>query len=521
MQVDYSLYLVTDSTPAILGDKDLVTVVKAAVKGGVTVVQLRDKTSDTADLVRIAKDLHKITKAANVPLLINDRVDVALAAGVEGVHVGQDDLDLKTARSILGPKAIIGVTANTEEEALIAAKDGADYLGIGTVYATPTKENTKSILGTAGVQHILSSLAATGLDVKTVCIGGINASNTQRVLYQTTSPQKKLDGVAVVSAIIAAKDPEAASKELVALIRQPPPFATSTAKPKLSRESIVSQAPGIIKRMAEKKPLCHNMTNLVVQNFAANVALAIGSSPIMSNNGLEAADLAALGGSLVINMGTTTPEIRTNHLKSLAAYNSVGGPVLFDPVGAGATQQRRDGVKALMAGGYFDVIKGNEGEIRTVSGASGVKQHGVDSGASQLSLEDRIRLVQATAARERNVILMTGSTDVISDGERTVTISNGHEYLGEITGSGCTLGTTIASVMAVEREDKLLAAVTAILMYEIAAERAAVRSDVKGPGTFVPAFIDELYRIRQESLSGSATWAEAAKMKIQTLSTAA
>ncbi|SMR48675.1 unnamed protein product [Zymoseptoria tritici ST99CH_1E4] len=514
MAIDYSVYLVTDSTPAILGDKDLLTVVQAAVDGGVTIVQYRDKTSDTADLVRIAKELHKITKAAGVPLLINDRVDVALAAGVEGVHVGQDDMDLQTARKLLGPDAIIGVTANSEEEALIAATAGADYLGIGTVYATPTKENTKSIIGTAGVQQVLTSLAAKKLDVKTVCIGGINASNLQRVLYQSASPQKKLDGVAVVSAIIASDNAKEAASKIRELVHQPPPFAISSTKPKLSQQDIISKVPGIIRRMAEKKPLCHNMTNLVVQNFAANVALAIGSSPIMSNNGLEAGDLAALGGSLVINMGTTTPEIRANHLKSLAAYNAIGGPVLFDPVGAGATQQRRDGVKALMAGGYFDVIKGNEGEIRTVAGSAGVKQHGVDSGASQLSLDERVTLVKATALREHNIILMTGSTDVISDGERTVTISNGHEYLGEITGSGCTLGTTIASVLAAEREDKLLAAVCAILMYEIAAERAAVREDVKGPGTFVPAFIDELFRIRQESVRGSTDWAQAAKIEV-------
>lgn len=102
---------------------------------------------------------------------------------------------------------------------------------------------------------------------------------------------------------------------------------------------------------------------------------------------------------------------------------------------------------------------------------------------------------------------------MVSDGERTFTISNGHEYLGEITGSGCTLGTTIASVMAVEREDKLLAAVTGILMYEIAAERAARRQDVRGPGTFVPAFIDELYHIRQQSVSGDGSWAQAAKIE--------
>ncbi|KAI6866234.1 hypothetical protein KC318_g19808, partial [Hortaea werneckii] len=147
--VDYSLYLVTDSTHAILGDKDLVQVVQKAVEGGATIVQYRDKTSDTADLVRIAKDLHAVTRPANVPLLINDRVDVALAAGVEGVHVGQDDMDLATARRILGPDAIVGVTANNLEEAVEAAKGGADYLGIGTVYATPTKENTKSVIGTA------------------------------------------------------------------------------------------------------------------------------------------------------------------------------------------------------------------------------------------------------------------------------------------------------------------------------------------------------------------------------------
>ncbi|KAF2768136.1 TMP-TENI-domain-containing protein [Teratosphaeria nubilosa] len=512
-QVDYSLYLVTDSTPAILGDKDLVAVVKAAVEGGATIVQLRDKTLDTGDLVRIAKALHAVTKPAGVPLLINDRVDVALASGVEGVHVGQDDLDLKTARKILGPDAIIGVTANNLEEALTAARDGADYLGIGTVYATPTKKNTKSIIGTAGVQSILTELAKAKMDVKTVAIGGINASNAQRILYQSNGPMKRLDGVAVVSAIMASNDPRAATENLKRLIAIPPAFAASVSKPSLSRDDIVAKVPLIVARMAAKKPLCHNMINLVVQNFAANIALAIGSSPIMSNNGLEAADLAALGGSLVINMGTTTPEVRSNHFMALAAYNHIGGPVLFDPVGAGATDQRRQGVKALMAGGYFDLIKGNEGEIRTVFGAQGVKQHGVDSGASMLPLEEKIAVVKETAARNRNVILMTGSTDIISDSERTFTIANGHELLGEITGSGCTLGTTIASVLAVEREDKLLAALTGLLIYEIAAERAARREKVRGPGTFVPAFIDELYLIRQESTAGNGNWARAARVE--------
>ncbi|QIX01111.1 hypothetical protein AMS68_006628 [Peltaster fructicola] len=506
--VDYSLYLVTDSTPAILGDKDLVKVVQDAIAGGVTIVQYRDKTSDTGVLIKTAHAIHQVTKAAGIPFLINDRVDVALAVGVEGVHIGQDDIDISAARDLLGPKAIIGVTANSEDEALAAAKAGANYLGLGTVFATPTKDNAKSIIGTAGVRQILGSLASGGYQgVRTVCIGGINAANVQRVLYQTAAPQKQLDGVAVVSAIVAAADARQASEQLLRLVRSPPPFATNV-RADTTIEEIVAKAPAIIKAMASKKPLCHNMTNLVVQNFAANVALAIGSSPIMSNDGSEAADLAALGGSLVINMGTTTPEMRANHIKALSAYNAVGGPVLFDPVGAGATQQRRDGVKALMAAGYFDVIKGNEGEIRTVSGAAGVKQHGVDSGASQLSQQERIQLVRTTAERERNIILMTGSTDVISDGQCTFLIHNGHPLLGEITGSGCTLGTTIASMIAVERENKLLAALAGILLYEIAAEQAAPKAN--GPGTFIPAFIDELYNIREACKKGDASWLSSA-----------
>jgi len=155
--VDYSVYLVTDSTRAILGDRQLASVVEDSLKGaGVTVVQLREKTGDTAHLISVARELQHVTRKYNVPLLINDRVDVALAVGCEGVHIGQDDMgvfplisspsyrvltctaDLATARTLLGPDAIIGVTVSTVDEALKACAGGADYLGIGTVYATPT-----------------------------------------------------------------------------------------------------------------------------------------------------------------------------------------------------------------------------------------------------------------------------------------------------------------------------------------------------------------------------------------------
>ncbi|KAK4456183.1 Hydroxyethylthiazole kinase family-domain-containing protein [Podospora aff. communis PSN243] len=509
--IDYALYLVTDSTPEILGSRDLVQVVEDAVAGGVTCVQLRDKTSSTEELIAVAKRLHEVTKRAGVPLLINDRVDVAAAVRCEGAHVGQDDTDLAEARRILGPDAIIGVSAGTVEEALRACEGGADYLGIGTVYATQTKKNSKVILGPGGVREILAAIAEGGYDIPTVCIGGINQSNVQFTLEQTvTSSGRTLDGVAVVSVIIAASDPARASSHLLATIRETARKTTAAlGTPKFGTTSYVTQ--DVVKRVGELKPISHNMTNLVVQNIAANVALAIGASPIMSSYGEEAADLARLGGALVINMGTVTPEGLANHQKAIKAYNEAGRPVVYDPVGAGATAIRRAAVKTIMAAGHLDVIKGNEGEIKTVFGNDETQQRGVDS-SSTLNAAQKAYLVRDLAAREGNIVVMTGETDYVSDGTAVVRVHNGHKFLGEVTGTGCSLGTTISAALAAYPESRLSAVVTAMLHYEIAAEVAAVRADVQGPGTFVPAFLDELYRIREATTGGDASWLERARV---------
>jgi thiamine-phosphate diphosphorylase / hydroxyethylthiazole kinase len=191
-----------------------------------------------------------------------------------------------------------------------------------------------------GLQQLLGYLRTSNFNVKTVCIGGINASNAARVLWQSASEDRKLDGIAVVSAIVAAQDPAAASQDLLTLVRAPnPPFAqhagvTTEALAGRSVEELVWNAvPEAVRRVHERRPLSHNMTNLVVQNIAANVALAVGASPIMANYAEEARDLAALGGALVINMGTVTPEGLENYQKTLRAYNDAGQPVVYDPVG--------------------------------------------------------------------------------------------------------------------------------------------------------------------------------------------
>ncbi|KAL6247581.1 thiamine biosynthetic bifunctional enzyme [Rhinocladiella similis] len=500
--IDWSLYLVTDSTPAILGDKDIVQVVEQALQGGATLVQYRDKHADTGVMIETANRLHAVTRQHGVPLLINDRLDVCQAVGAEGVHIGQDDMTCTSARAILGPSAIIGVTASSIQEAQKAIADGADYLGIGTTFATPTKTDTKSIIGTRGLQEILAACdTGTEKSIPCVAIGSINASNVQRVLHQSAHGSNRLNGVAVVSAIVAAPDPKASSQQLSDLIKTATEtyyasFPPSRA-PSLTTDlpTLLSQVRSIIKAHFTSSVLCHNMTNTVVQNFVANVCLATGASPIMSEIAVEAPDLAKLGGSLVVNMGTATPEKVNSFIAGMRAYNAVGGPVLFDPVGGGATSHRRETVKKLLTAGFFSVIKGNEGEIGAVAGTSNVQQRGVDSGPSTSTPADKARLVKALAQREHCIVLMTGKTDYLSDGTRTVAVSNGSHYLGKITGSGCALGAVVASYLAVYREDKLVAALAGILHYEIAAQVAAGREDCRGPGTFIPAFLDELHRL--------------------------
>ncbi|KAL8388608.1 hypothetical protein RB595_009096 [Gaeumannomyces hyphopodioides] len=536
--VDYSLYLVTDSTPAILGGRDICAVVEQALRGGVTVVQYRDKTSDTRELVDVATRLHRLTREHNVPLLINDRVDVALAVGCEGVHLGQDDMSLEDARRLLGPDAIIGISVNNGFEAIKACYGGADYLGVGAVFATPTKADTRSILGTAGLQYILGMLTRRPAcrAVPAVAIGGINRTNVQRVFYQSEVwPFKRLHGVAVVSAIVAAPDPEAAARELRRLVRDPPPFATleGTPQPRDPAE-ILALVPGVIGAMHETTPLSHNMTNLVVQNFSANVALAVGASPIMSNFGEEAADLARLGGALVVNMGTVTPEGIGNYIKAIKAYNLVGRPVVFDPVGAGATAVRRAAVKAILAAGYLDVIKGNEGEIATVldveleselrlKGAPEggdpqdpqdlPQQRGVDSGPSTRDDAARALLAVRLARLRRCVVVMTGATDFVADPARACSLSHGHVLLSRVTGTGCSLGTVISAACSVSHPggDRLVAAVAALLLFNLSAEVAAGRC--QGRGTFVPAFLDVLADCRVSTAEGDTEWLDLAQLR--------
>ena len=200
-RVDYSLYLVTDRRWA--GERSLAEIVRAAVAGGVTCVQLREKNLDTREFIRVAEELLGVLKPARVPLIINDRVDVALAAGADGVHLGQSDMPIAVARRLGPPDWVIGVSAESLADAVAAEQAGADYIGVSPVFATPTKTDTAPPLGLDGLRAIRAAV-----QTPLVAIGGIHSGNAAEVITAGA------DGLAVVSAILAADDPQAAAQEL-------------------------------------------------------------------------------------------------------------------------------------------------------------------------------------------------------------------------------------------------------------------------------------------------------------------
>lgn len=198
--VDYKLYLVTDR--GVLGERDLIQSVEAAIKGGTTIVQLREKNCSSADFYELALKVKEVTLKYNIPLIINDRLDIALAIKADGLHIGQEDLPLTVARKIVGKDMIIGVSATTLEEALIAQEQGADYVGIGSVFPTSTKLDAKSV--SLDQLHEIRE----AISIPIVGIGGINEENVTDLM------KMKIDGVAIVSAILGKEDIMAATENL-------------------------------------------------------------------------------------------------------------------------------------------------------------------------------------------------------------------------------------------------------------------------------------------------------------------
>lgn len=542
--IDYSVYLVTGRELLPSGVDYYASLELCLSQRNVTLVQIREKDAETNEFLEIARKSLAICDKYNIPMLINDNLSVCLSLPERvGLHIGQEDVPASEARRILGPKRLLGISVKSVEQARRAKEEGAaDYAGVGPCYGTQSKVGITEdkVIGVAGAQKVVEELGKGEKRMPCVLIGGLNQKTAARTLFGVTSESNAPDGIAVISAIVGRTDADVAARELGDIARR---YKAGLSASSSSKHGIVSSffVPSTSKKDVEwyKKasadllsfhrsspsgpPLIQTITSHVSSTMSANLALAFSSSPIMSHEASEAADLSHAISALVLNIGTISPASREGMLVAGRSANLNLKPIVLDPVGGGATQFRRDIVRSILNNSQVTLLKGNAAELSSIAGLDEVKSRGVDSGAGKLS--DPVGLVRGLARRERCLVLLSGKRDYLTDGETVIASENGHALLGAITGSGCALGVTVGAGLAAacnlaknkqegEGEvrslgntmvahggvDLLVGALTGLLAMTIASEKAAVRDDVRGPGTFIPALQDELATVSAEDI---------------------
>lgn len=245
-----------------------------------------------------------------------------------------------------------------------------------------------------------------------------------------------------------------------------------------------------LQAIRELSPLIHNITNYVVMEQTANGLLAIGASPVMAHAIEEVAEMASMASSLVLNIGTLSPSWVEGMTIALETANQRKIPVILDPVGAGATAYRTETVRTLLRQGIFAAIRGNPSEIASLCGHLS-KTKGVDS---TLTSGECVEEAKRLASENRCVVWMSGATDLITDGTSHLFVHRGDPLMAKVTGMGCT-ATAITGAFLAVNNDPLLGSAHAALLMGVAGEMAAKKAS--GPGSFIPAFIDQLHTLSQ------------------------
>ena len=264
----------------------------------------------------------------------------------------------------------------------------------------------------------------------------------------------------------------------------------------------------LLNKVRENKPLVHHITNYVTVNDCANITLAIGASPVMADTIGEAADIAALAQAVVLNMGTLNERTIPSMIAAGKAANAKGIPVVFDPVGAGASKLRDNTAASLIRKLKLSVIRGNISEIKFVAGLSS-RTKGVDASDSDIAGADSAGIARALARKLGCVVVISGAVDTVSDGKKIILVENGHSMLGNLTGTGCMCSSLIGSFCGAAPEEPLTAAAAAMMCMGIAGELAYESIGQRGNGSFRVALHDAVSRMDAATLETLARYHEA------------
>ncbi len=262
-------------------------------------------------------------------------------------------------------------------------------------------------------------------------------------------------------------------------------------------KNLAQKAGENLKKLRDKKPLIHNITNFVVMNYTANALLACGASPVMAHASEEVEEMVSFAGALVLNIGTLTPYWVDSMLKAGRRANELNIPVILDPVGSGATKLRTDSAKRIIDEVSIKVVRGNASEVLSLA-QEGSKTKGVDS----IHSVDQAADAALTLSNElKTTLAITGKVDLITDGDRIYRVSNGHDLMGYCTGTGCTATVIIGAFLAVD-PDSVTATTTALAYFGLVGEKAAAKT--QAPGSFQIAMLDALYTIDEKQLEEGA-----------------
>ncbi len=253
----------------------------------------------------------------------------------------------------------------------------------------------------------------------------------------------------------------------------------------------------LLSEVRSKRPLVHHITNYVTVNDCANVTICVGAAPVMAHSIDEVAEMVSMAGALVLNIGTLDEAQVGSMLRAGQRANELNIPIILDPVGAGATRFRTNTVLRLFNKLDMAVIKGNAGEIATLAGAEG-EVRGVDSYGVK---GDPVQIAKDLALKLGTTVVISGATDIVSDGTRTLLVDNGHELMGKVSGTGC-MAASVTGAFAAVSKDRVISTAAALAVFGLAGERAAPRSI--GPASFKQALLDELYNLTPEELANGA-----------------
>jgi len=264
----------------------------------------------------------------------------------------------------------------------------------------------------------------------------------------------------------------------------------------------------LIAQVRAQSPLVHHITNYVTVNDCANITLAIGASPVMADDIGEAADIAAIASALVLNMGTLNERTIASSLAAGKAANAKGVPIVFDPVGAGASRLRNETAARFVSELKLSVLRGNVSEIRCVAGLAS-STRGVDaSGADASDIDSVAQMAAALATRLGCVVVVSGEVDVIADGTRLLLIENGQIMLTSLTGTGCMCSSLVGSFCGAAGGDYFTAAAGAMLTMGAAGEIAFKNAGALGNGSFHGALHDAISRMDVPTLERMARYRE-------------